>query len=105
MEIMAVFILIFMVGLIYTLIRDVGSSKSPKGHEMDSSDILNQQLTNQMNQQHMQIIEEMNRQQHEQLMNFSTEEAQKSVTPFEQGGYDMTQGNSFNDTNSFNNDL
>jgi ABC-type sulfate transport system substrate-binding protein len=42
--------------------------------------------------------EEIIRQQDQQFM----EESLKSVTPFEMGGYDMTQGNSFND---FNNEM
>lgn len=40
--------------------------------------------------------EEIIRQQDQQFM----EESLKSVTPFEMGGYDMMQGNSFNDFNN-----
>lgn len=43
------------------------------------------------------LMEEMQRQQNQQFVDWSMEESMKSVTPFEQGGYDMDQGNSFND--------
>lgn len=41
--------------------------------------------------------DEMNR----QFMEYSMEECMKASTPFEQGGYDMTQGNSFNEPSFF----
>lgn len=43
-------------------------------------------------QQSQQFVEEMQRQQDHQFI----EESLKSVTPFELGGHDMMQGNSFN---------
>ena len=36
------------------------------------------------------------------MMNESMNESLKSVTPWEHGGYDMNQGNSFNDHSFFN---
>lgn len=44
-----------------------------------------------------QFMDKMQRQQHQQFVDWSMEESRKSVTPFEQGGYDMHNGNSFND--------
>lgn len=41
--------------------------------------------------------DQMNR----QLQQWAMEESRKSVTPFEMGGYDLTQGNSFNNQNMF----
>ncbi|MBL4933283.1 hypothetical protein [Clostridium paridis] len=53
-------------------------------------------FTDEMNRQQFQEFqEEMNRQ---QFQNFERESL-KQITPFEHGGYDMTQGNSFNDNN------
>lgn len=43
--------------------------------------------------------DEIQRQQNQQFLEWSMEEGRKSVTPVEHGGYDMTQGNSFNDHN------
>lgn len=43
------------------------------------------------------FMDEMQRQQHQQFVDWSMEESRKSVTPFESGGYDMNNGNSFND--------
>ena len=40
-----------------------------------------------------------------QFMQQSITEAQKNATPFEMGGYDMTQGNSWNYNSHFNNDF
>ncbi|KZL92811.1 hypothetical protein [Clostridium magnum] len=45
----------------------------------------------------IQVKEEMERQQHQQFVDWSMEKSRKSVTPFESGGYDMHNGNSFND--------
>lgn len=56
-----------------------------------------QELLRQQNEQINQYFEqELLRQQNEQLT-----ESIKIVTPFEHGGYDMTQGNSFNHLNMF----
>lgn len=43
------------------------------------------------------IQDEMNR----QFMEYSMEECMKASTPLEHGGYDMTQGNSFNEPSFF----
>ncbi|MCC3351823.1 hypothetical protein [Ruminococcus albus] len=60
----------------------------------------------QQNKIHAQFVQqEQQRQFQEQQRQFndwSTQESLKSVTPFEMGGYDMNQGNSFNN-NNFNN--
>lgn len=36
----------------------------------------------------------------QEFNDWSMEENRKTITPFEQGGYDMEQGNSFNDSNN-----
>ncbi len=71
-------------------------------------EMLNQQNMEMLNQQNMdllnqQIMEQnmLNQQMIDQHVmeqsNWAADEAMKMVTPFEMGGYDMTQGNSFND--------
>lgn len=45
-------------------------------------------------QQH--FMDEMNQQQFQQFMNDSMQFGMDSVTPFEHGGFDMNEGNSFN---------
>ena len=45
---------------------------------------------------HSQQRDRFIQEQHHQQQEWMTEESIRSVTPFEMGGYDMTQGNSFN---------
>ena len=49
-------------------------------------------LLNQMDKEQLQLFQEMDRQQQEEFMN----ESLKAITPFEHGGYNMEQGNSWN---------
>lgn len=83
-------------GVIYLLINYINFGEKPKGHINSCYNNLNRKFMedniNEMNRQAMEQME-MNQQ-------FATQEAIKSVTPFEHGGYDMTQGNSFNDINN-----
>ena len=51
-----------------------------------------------------QQMNQLQRQQLDESRRF-TEEGLKSVTPFEMGGYDMTQGNSWNYDNNSSNDF
>lgn len=60
---------------------------------------LTQEQLNQLTQEQQNQLMQEQLLQHNQ---WAMEEARKSVTPFEMGGYDMTQGNSFNN-NNFNN--
>ncbi len=53
----------------------------------------------QQNRAHAQFVQQ---EQQRQFNNWAMEENCKSVTPFEMGGYEMNQGNSFNN-NNFNN--
>lgn len=62
-----------------------------------------QQFMDEMNrQQQQQFMDEINRQQQQQFVDWSMDECTKTGTPFEDGGYNMDQGNSFNMDN-FNN--
>ena len=49
-----------------------------------------------------QMQEDMHRENNDRFMSDMMNESQKSVTPWEHGGYDMNQGNSFNDHSFFN---
>lgn len=99
---------LFLVGLIIGFIELFSGTKScQKGtqhkkttHYNNSASncgvvVGNQNYANQMYQQQFsqQFADELNREQ----MRIATEESLKSVTPFEMGGYDTTQGNSFNE--------
>lgn len=54
-------------------------------------------MSDEQNRQFM--VDEQNRQFMERSMNDTMSEATKATTPFEHGGYDMNQGNSFNNNN------
>ena len=58
--------------------------------------LLNQQIMEQ-NMLNQQMIDQHMMEQ----SNWAADEARKMVTPFEMGGYDMTQGNSFNMSETF----
>ncbi|MBQ5315416.1 MAG: hypothetical protein J6J52_05300 [Oscillospiraceae bacterium] len=62
-------------------------------YHYDDNGYQNRLFQEQMNYQNQLFQDEMNRQ--------FMEESIKTVTPFEQGGYDMTQGNSFNEPSFF----
>lgn len=53
-------------------------------------------------QQEQQFIDEVNREQEQRFIDWGMDECTKTGTPFEDGGYNMDQGNSFNMDN-FNN--
>lgn len=53
------------------------------------------------NEQQRLFDEQQNQLSSEEFM----QESLKNVTPFEDGGYDMLNGNSFNDCNNFNNGM
>lgn len=76
------------IDIVYCIVTSCARSAS---HSDD--DILYHQ---QMNQFQQQQLDESRR---------VTGEGLKSVTPFEMGGYDMTQGNSWNYDNNFSNDF
>lgn len=63
----------------------------------DDNDYQNRLFQEQMDYQNRLFQDEMNR----QFMDYSMEECMKASTPFEHGGYDMTQGNSFNEPSFF----
>lgn len=77
-------------GLLVNVLKKFSmKSESYNGYNHEAYDSQNEEQFRLFN-------EEMVRQQNQQFM----EESLKSVTPFEMGGYDMTQGNSFNDFNN-----
>ena len=76
---------LFLVFVMICVVVNVISSITGMSSYQSSEDDQFNQFQRDVQQQH---FDEMNR-------NF-TEESLKSVTPFEMGGYDMTQGNSWN---------
>ena len=97
---------IFIVGIIHVIsiskIRDTIKNYRLQ-NTRNSKHRQHHHFTDEMNFQQQQFMDEMNRQQHQQFVNWSMEEAMKSATPFEHGGYNLDHGNSFNDMNHFNN--
>lgn len=78
------------VGLLVSGVKKFSmKSESYNGYNYEDYDSQNEEQLRLLN-------EEMVRQENQQFM----EESLKSVTPFEMSGYDMTQGNSFNDFNN-----
>lgn len=83
--------------LVYGLKKFSMKSESYDGYDYEAYDNQqNEQARLIQEEQFRSFNEEMIRQQDQQFM----EESLKSVTPFEMGRYDMTQGNSFNDFNN-----
>jgi hypothetical protein len=75
-------------------INDLRNQISQNQGNFTNGDMNNTFVNEDMNNEDM---EEMQRQQHQQFVDWSMQESMKSVTPVEHGGYDMNQGNSFND--------
>lgn len=76
---------LFLVFVVICVVVNVISSITGMSSYQSSEDDQFNQFQRDVQQQH---FDEMNR--------HFTEESLKSVTPFEMGGYDMTQGNSWN---------
>lgn len=76
---------LFLVFVMICVVVNVISSITGMSSYQSSEDDQFNQFQRDVQQQH---FDEMNR--------HFTEESLKSVTPFEKGGYDMTQGNSWN---------
>ncbi|WP_270463211.1 hypothetical protein [Holdemanella biformis] len=76
---------LFLVFVMICVVVNVISSITGMSSYQSSEDDQFNQFQRDVQQQH---FDEMNR--------HFTEESLKSVTPFEMGGYDMTQGNSWN---------
>lgn len=76
---------LFLVFVMICVVVNVISSITGMSSYQSSDDDQFNQFQRDVQQQH---FDEMNR--------HFTEESLKSVTPFEMGGYDMTQGNSWN---------
>ncbi|WP_303010841.1 hypothetical protein [Holdemanella biformis] len=76
---------LFLVFMVICVVVNVISSITGMSSYQSSEDDQFNQFQRDVQQQH---FDEMNR--------HFTEESLKSVTPFEMGGYDMTQGNSWN---------
>lgn len=100
---MSIIIFMFLIVTIVALASTVllaGNSQSSDDYDysehcyyenlIDDGNRMNDEMFQQFMREQEQLIID---QQMQEFMDFSM----KSVTPFEQGGFDMTQGNSFND--------
>ena len=70
-----------------------GATGSKDWWQTAGFDYANKQLFDQQNQQ---LLDQQNQQMIAQQNQWFMEESLKSVTPWEMGGYDLNQGNSFN---------
>lgn len=115
--IFVVFILVFIIIPIIIIVlafKFLANHKNVFNMDQNHSFSNNQGFTNSQSdcdvqQEQQRLFEEQQRlfqqqqndEQNRQFMQHGMDESIKSVTPFEMGGYDMNQGNSFNDPNMF----
>lgn len=80
---------------------DRNSTQNQNFMQNQQQDALNQQMLQEQLRQQNEIAQQTQEEQFRQNQQWFMDESQKSVTPFEQGGYNLNNGNSFND--QFNN--
>lgn len=68
-------------------------------NDMNMQQQQQQQTIDEANMENERFGNEVNMEQDQQFMDWSTDQTMKSGIPFEDGGYNMDQGNSFNDMN------
>ena len=81
------FSLILVIMVICVIVNVIGGITGISSYHSDGDDHFNQ---------FNQFQRDMQQQQFDEMNRHCMEESIKSVTPFEMGGYDMTQGNSWN---------
>ena len=86
------FLIVTIVALASTVLL-AGNSQSSDDYDYNEHCYLDNSIDRMNYEMFQQFMREQEQLHMQEFMDFSM----KSVTPFEQGGFDMTQGNSFND--------